>query len=185
MNKPKIQTIFEEREDHAEVMQDKYAQPRISAASSQPVRATTPAPMPKHHGSNTRQTVEVAGYVKPSIRAELERMAKQQKLSLSKVVASLLEKAIQGEIDMQYGAMLRPVIEACVKREINARIDRTNQLSMNAFLAGEQGRVLTIHVLSLLLGGGGDALPQLVKDSQKQAWANLKYLMRHTEGEEN
>jgi hypothetical protein len=36
-----------------------------------------------------------------------------------------------------------------------------------------------------LLNGGGDALPQLVKDSQKQAWANLRYLMKHTEGEEN
>jgi hypothetical protein len=39
--------------------------------------------------------------------------------------------------------------------------------------------------LSLLLNGGGDALPQLVKDSQKQAWANLRYLMEQKEGEEN
>ena len=177
--------IFEGKSHTVGVMQDKYAPARIDAASGEPVRAATLAPMPKRHGSNKRQTVEVAGYVKPPIRAELERIAKQQKLSLSKVVASLLEKAIQGQIDMQYGAMLRPVIEECVKREINARIDRTNQLAMNAFLAGEQGRVLIIHVLSLLLNGGGETLPQLVKDSQKQSWANLKYLMGQQEGEEN
>ena len=179
----KKQLIFE-REDHAGVMQDKYAQPRLSAASGQPVRATTPAPMPKKHGSNKRQTVEVAGYVKPAIRAEIERIAKQQKLSISKVVASLLEKAIQGQIDMQYGAMLRPVIQDSVKKEINARIDRVTRLALNAFLAGEQTRILSINLLGMLLGGATDALPELIKQSQDQAWANLRHLMGE-EGAEN
>ena len=119
------------------------------------------------------------------IKEQIQRSAREENLSTSATAAALLGKAIQGEIDMQYGAMLRPVIGECVKREINARIDRTNQLAMNAFLAGEQGRVLIIHVLSLLLNGGGETLPQLVKDSQKQSWANLKYLMGQKEGEEN
>ena len=176
MNNQKSQSIFEAK-DHAGVMQDKYAQPRLSAASGQSVSPPAPAHMPKKHGTNKRKTVEVAGYVKPSIRAELERIAKQQKLSLSKVVAAFLEKAIQTQIDMQYGAMLRPVIQDGVKKEIRAATDRTARLSLNAFLAGEQARVLIIHVLSLLLGGGSDVLPQLVKESQKQAWTNLRNLM--------
>jgi hypothetical protein len=185
MNSQKPQRIFQAKA-YAGVMQDKDAPRRIYAGSSEPVSPSIPAPIskkPKHHGSNKRQTVEVAGYVKPFIRAELERIAKQQNLSLSKVVATLLERSIQAHIDMQYGAMLRPVIEAAVKKEIHAATDRTTRLALNAFLAAEQSRVLTIHILSLLLGSSTDVLPELVKESQKQAWANLRTLMGEEGGE--
>ena len=145
---------------------------------------------PKPHPDNGEaqpkdKLVPLTTQVPAFIKAQIQKSAREENLSASATAAALLERAVQGQIDMQYGALLRPVIEDCVKKEINARIDRTNQLAMNSFLAGEQGRVLMIHVLSLLLNGGGDALPQLVKDSQKQAWANLKYLMGHREGEEN
>ena len=129
--------------------------------------------------------VPLTAQVPAFIKEQIQRSAQQENLSTSAAAAALLARAVQAHIDMQYGALLRPVIEECVKREISARINRTNQLATNSFLAGEQGRVLMIHVLSLLLNGGGEVLPQLVKDSQKQAWNNLNYLMGHTEGEEN
>jgi hypothetical protein len=186
MNNPQIQTIFEGKEDHAEVRQDKRPPRRSNERLEQPYTANPSVEdRPKHHGSESRQTAVISARAPFDIKARITAMAQAQGLSESAVVMALVKKALQAESDMQYGAMLRPVIEDSVKREIDARIDRTNQLAMNAFLAGEQGRVLTIHVLSLLLNGGGDALPQLVKDSQKQAWANLRYLMKHTEGGEN
>ena len=205
MNTQKPQNIFEAK-THAEVMQDKsaalvdrtassqgYRSPDDLRLNSKAVRSDFEKPYqedsqahqdsPKTHPKD--KLVPLTTQVPVSIKEQIQRSAKQENLSTSATAAALLGKAIQGQIDMQYGALLRPVIEECVKREIEARINRTNQLAMNAFLAGEQGRVLTIHVLSLLLNGGGDALPQLVRDSQKQAWANLKYLMGQREGEEN
>jgi len=205
MPNPKRQLIFE-KETHAEVMQDKsalladctgseqgYRSPDEMRLNSKAVRSD----FQKTHQENSQdhldnpkthpkdKLVPLTTQVPVFIKEQIQRSAREENLSTSATAAALLGKAIQGQIDMQYGALLRPVIEDCVKREISARIDRTNQLAMNGFLAGEQGRVLTIHVLSLLLNGGGDALPQLVKDSQKQAWANLKYLIGQREGEEN
>jgi hypothetical protein len=208
MNSQKLKNIFEAKA-YAGVMQDKYAPSRIFAGSSEPVYPhtpshmdhTTPSPVisahitishstgkDKHHGSNKRQTYEVAGYVKLPVKERLERMREQggkkgEKLSMSSVVAALLEKALQQDADLRYGAMLRPVIEAAIKREMHATTDRVSRLALNAFLAAEQTRVLTIHILSLLLGGSSDVLPELIKESQKQAWANLRNLMGEEGGE--
>jgi hypothetical protein len=208
MNSPKLQKIFEAK-TNAGVMQDKSAALVNRGASEQTYRPqaelrlnsnraqsdnenrrdgdrTNPVNGNRHPTGNSTETlVPLTTQLRPSIKAEIQRSAKQERLSTSATAAALLERAVQGQIDMQYGAMLRPVIEDSVKKEIHACIERTTQLAMNGFLAGEQGRVLIIHVLSLLLNGGSDVLPQLVKDSQKQAWANLKYLMGQKEGEEN
>lgn len=201
----KPQNIFE-RETHTGIMQDKSAALIDRPASGQGYRPiqefrlhkdTVRSDSHKTHPENQQahpdqphthpqdKLVPLTTQVPLFLKAQIQRSAREENLSTSAVAAALLARAVQAQIDMQYGSLLRPVIEECVKREINARIDRTNQLAMNAFLAGEQGRVLTIHVLSLLLNEGGDVLPQLVKDSQKQAWANLKYLIGQKEGEEN
>jgi hypothetical protein len=172
MNTQKPQTIFD-RQPHRGVRQDKDAQERISAGSDQPVRADTPAHMPKKHGSNRRKTVEVAGYVIPSIRAELERIAKAEKLSLSKVVAAFLTQSIQTHKDMQYRSMLEPVIKDQIHKDIQAYSNRISSLAVKARDSAEESRILLIKVLSLLLDTDPQVLNHLIEEAKKEARANV------------
>src|SRR3954469_2272557 len=143
---------------NALVGQDKDAHPRINAASPQPRIPAVPANMhtsrPKRHGSQKRQTVEIGVCLSPQVKEELERLQDQgggkPKLSLSKVAAQFIDQGVQSHIDMQYGALLRPVIEAAIRKEMQSLSNRSASLSANAFYAAEQARILCITVLSLL-----------------------------------
>jgi hypothetical protein len=110
---------------NAGVMQDKYPPGRIDVFSDQPQSADVPplsatsAPppanppadnRPKHHGSETRQTVQIWGRAPLATKAKILAMKEAQGLSESEVVVNLVHKALQIDGDVQYGAMLRPVI---------------------------------------------------------------------------
>jgi hypothetical protein len=177
----------------ASVGQDKHAPARMSSASGQPSGVKPPrmdapdgAGKPKHHGSNKRKTVEVYGCVSREVAAEIERLRDQggKRLSRSAVVAALLQNAIRGHIDMQYGALLQPVIELELRRGLNAYSNRTANLAVNAFYSAEETRILVIQLLSYLLGDQTDILPGLIAQSQKEAYKNLKSrLLKDMEGE--
>jgi hypothetical protein len=109
-------------------------------------------------------------------------MAKSQELSESKVVGALVEKALQWDADLHYGALLKPVIEKTIDRKIQSQSDRQANLALKAFYAAEQARILTLHLLRFVLGDAIDELPLIVAESQKQAWENLK---RQTEQKEH
>ncbi len=121
----------------------------------------------------------MTAHVKPEVKAELTRLARQGKrkgewLSLSQTAAALLEKGIQGTIDMQYGALLTPVIEKEVKRGLQAFSNRSANLAVRAFYSAEQTRILVITLLSYLLGDQTEILPGLIAQAQKEAHANLQ-----------
>ena len=101
-------------------------------------------------------------------------MAKQQELSESKVVGALVEKALQFDADLQYGAMLRPVIEDTINKTIRSETNRSASLAIEAFYSAEQGRIVSIYILRFLLGEDIEILPQIIKESQEQARENMK-----------
>src|SRR5512132_2300369 len=92
MNNQKEKKIFDIK-NHTGVMQDKYPPGRITAGMIQPPTATVVADLnprvntnphrsqnapasaanirPKHHGSETRQTLQIAGRVSPAIKSEV------------------------------------------------------------------------------------------------------------------
>ena len=177
---------------HGGVVQDKDARPRIFAASDQPPIPTQPTHMPKSpkpHGSNKRKTVEIGVCIMPNLKAELLRLGEQwgsveEPLSISKVAATLIEKAVQGNIDMQYGAMLKPVIEAIFDRLFQRHLNQISNLALRSYYSAEQGRILQIHNLRFNLAReaemdgsseGLDELPLIISSSQSQAWENLKH----------
>src|SRR5437016_4441326 len=102
------------------VGQDKPRPPRARTTSPQP------APLKKvmrPHETNSnparsqkrsvpkRKTVHLTLWVKPVVKAELQRRAAREGVSVSATGAAFLEKALQADIDMHYGAMLEPIIE--------------------------------------------------------------------------
>ena len=123
--------------------------------------------------------------MRPEVKAEIERLARQGKgkrehVSVSQTAAALLEKAIQGHIDMQYGALLRPVIETVIRRELAALSTRGANLSVNAFYSAEQARILLIQLLAYVLGEESDILPGLIAQARDEAHKNLRGDLLHS-----
>ena len=124
---------------NAGVRQDKYPPGRIDVFSDQPQSADalpksaksapplTKPPAdnrPKHHGSETRQTVQIWGRAPLATKAKILAMKEAQGLSESEVVVNLVHKALQIDGDVQYGAMLRPVIQDQIHKDIQSYSNR-------------------------------------------------------------
>jgi hypothetical protein len=180
---------------NAGVVQDKETPQRFHIASDQPSNVqgvafqhetdqNPPAlQRPKHHGSQKRQVVPVAGCVPPFIADQIERMRDQggkEKLSRSAVVANLVIRGVQHNVDMQYGATLEPVIEKSIDRNIQSYSNRNANINLQAYYAAEQARILAIHTLRFLtdIVESPNELPLIIKIAQEEAWKNMTNLHR-------
>jgi hypothetical protein len=176
-------------------MQDKETPRRLHTASGQASNITggafqheteaNPSALqrPKHHGSQKRQVVPVAGCVPRFIADQLERMRDQggkKKLSRSAVVANLIMRGVQHNVDMQYGATLEPVIEKSIDRTIQSYSNRNANINLQAYYAAEQARILAIHTLRFLtdLVDSPAELPLIIKVAQEEAWKHMTNLHR-------
>ena len=175
---------------NAGVRQDKETPRRSHIASDQPSNVkgvafqhktdeTPPAlQRPKHHGSQKRRVVPVTGCVPPFIADQLEQMREQggkQKLSRSAVVANLIMRGVQQNVDMQYGATLEPVIEKSINRNIQSYSNRNANINLKALYAAEQNRLLSIHILRFLtdIVESPDELVPIITACQENAWENI------------
>ena len=180
---------------NAGVVQDKETPQRFNTASVQPSnvqgvafqRKTDENPpalqRPTHHGSQKRQVVPVAGCVPPFIADQIERMRDQggkQKLSRSAVVANLIIRGVQHNVDMQYGATLEPVIEKSIGRNIQSYSNRNANINFQALYAAEQNRLLSIHILRFLtdIVEASDELVPTITACQQNAWENITKMNR-------
>ena len=190
-----LEVRIQKEATNAGVRQDKETPQRFHTASTQPSNVqgvafqhetdeNPPAlQRPKHHGSQKRQVVPVAGCVPRFIADQLERMREQggkQKLSRSAVVANLVIRGVQHNVDMQYGATLEPVIEKSIDRNIQSYSNRTANINLQTYYAAEQARILAIHTLRFLtdLVESPDELPLIIKVPQEEAWKNMTNLNR-------
>jgi len=167
---------------NASVRQDKTALTRGSPATAQPAPLPNPArshPLnnnpqrSKNHGSTKRKTVHLVLWVKPIVKAELQRIAAREGLSMSKAGGTVLERALQQHIDMQYNALLTPIIETAIKKEIRSLSNRLAMLLARTLFASEQTRGLTTNILGRQPGVNEDILKHILAESQKAAKGNL------------
>jgi len=180
---------------NAGVMQDKYPPGRIDVFSDQPQSAGTPPESakntssptnppadnrPKHHGSETRQTAQIWGRAPFATKAKIQAMAKVQGLSESEVVVNLVHKALQIDGDVQYGAMLRPVIQDQIHKDIQSYSNRNFTMNWQALYAAEDNRLLSIHILRFLtdLVDASDELVPIITACQQNAWDNITKMFR-------
>ena len=175
---------------HAEVVQDKYPPGRIGVASDQPQSAEIPIESasrsefppnppadnrPQHHGSETRQTVQICGRAPLATKAKILAIKEAQGISESEVVVSLVHKALQIDGDVHYGAMLRPVIQDQIHKDIQAYSNRNASINFQALYAAEQSRLLSIHILRFLtdlIDADEEFLPTLTA-CQQNAWDTI------------
>jgi hypothetical protein len=138
----------------------------------------------KHHGSETRQTVQIAGRVKPAVKSEVVRLAKLKGWTESKTVAVLVESALAANLAEQFALMLKATIQDAVTKQMRQENNRAGNLALEAFHSAEEGRVLIVYLIRLFLGSDIDILPQIIKDAQDQTRENVSMAL-HTRREQN
>jgi hypothetical protein len=157
--------------------QDKRGSSTARGPSTEPARSATPqradtldtksTRSPRGTGDQTR-TVQMSIWVKPIVKAEIQRLVaqghvkgqEQDKLTVSSVAAALLERAVQGHVDMQYGALLEPVFQNLFDRRMASRDNRLAILLVRNYLVGEQTRGLTTYLASRV----PDMTPDILTD---------------------
>ena len=190
---------------NAGVRQDKSVLIRDRTASSQPYRTpdeirsnqnSSHSPQsntiaPQRSNTNSSQApldpIEFDGPLVPltiqipkHLKAEIQRLADQEGGSDSATARAFLARGVQAHIDMQYGAMLRPVIQDQIHKDIQASSNRTANISRQAYYSAEQARILCIHILRFLtdLVESPDELPLIIKVAQEEAWKNMTAMHR-------
>jgi hypothetical protein len=166
------------------VRQDKRANFSARIASSQPaslqkvmraqqLKKDTPRsqnkPIPK------RKTVQLTLWVKPIVIAELKRIAASEGLSVSATGAAILEKAMQTNLDMQYGALLQPIIRDAITKQIRLMSTRLAFLLVRVAFASEQTRSLVTNVLGRQQGVTPAVLNDILDSSSKAAKGKITY----------
>jgi hypothetical protein len=210
VNSPTPITIFEtkttEGATNAGVMQDKSGLIRDRSASGQPERIPDEIRSGQNHvqspQSNTADPqrsnttgihtttidcleadgplVPITIHIPKRWKAEIQRIAMQEGESDSATARAFLGRGLQENIDMQYGAMLRPVIQDQIHKDIQSYSDRQANINLQTLNSAEQNRNLSIHILRFItdLVGSPDELPLIITASQQLAWDNVKNLHR-------
>jgi hypothetical protein len=167
-----------------DVLQDKHAPKRVRIASVQPVTLESSArtrrmerktPRTQNH-STKRQTVQVAAWVRKPIRAELERLAAQNGLSLSQTIAALLEEGIRQQWHSQHAVLLQPIIKDAIRQEMRADSNRLALLLVRDLFADEQTRSLVTNILGRQPGVTQPVLEQILNSSSMAAKRKITHV---------
>jgi hypothetical protein len=107
------------------VLQDKARNKSARVGTPQPAAVSTAARaqqlnpnFPRSNPSNVQKTrtVQLTIWVQPVIKAEIQRLAAQEGLSVSATSAAFLERGLQQHVDMHYGALLVPICRSLKAR---------------------------------------------------------------------
>ena len=204
MNSQTLITIFETKitkgATNAGVRQDKSGLIRDRAASDQPYRTAdeirsnqNSRHLPQSNTTAPQRSNTVSPHMPPDpidfdgplvpltiqipkhLKAEIQRLAAEEGESDSATARAFLGRGVQANIDMQYGAMLRPVIQDQIHRDIQNYSNRNANINFQALYAAEQSRLMAIHILSFLtdLVDASDELVPIITACQQNAWKNI------------
>src|SRR5438874_10934114 len=118
------------------VRQDKDAPRRVRIATMQPVvpkntartrqmNTLSPRSQKSYKKRSTkRQTMQISGWGRPQLKAELERIAEQEGLSLSQTVIAGLEEWVRQKLHQQHVVLIQPIIETTIRNELRRYFSR-------------------------------------------------------------
>jgi hypothetical protein len=184
-----LRNVFE-RQQHAAsgqqprsgVWQDNPTPSAARTASPQPAppqKVMRPQQMNTHPARSPnrptakRKTVHLTLWVKPVVKAELERIAEQEGLSVSATGAALLERALQQDIHTQHGALLETVIHKAIAKQMRSYSSRIAMLLVRVAFASEQTRGIVTNILGRQPGVTPDVLTAILDGSSKTAKGNI------------
>jgi hypothetical protein len=120
----------------------------------------------------------VAGRVSGVSYDQIEKLRAQngkkgEKLSRSEVVSNLIETALQNHVDMQYGALLKPVIENAIDRRMRTRDNRLVALLVRIAFETGQIRGIVTNNLAIQPGITEEIIQTVLTNSEKDAKSNI------------
>src|ERR687896_516552 len=166
----------------ASVVQDKARIASVQRGTSQPAPHTkytrakpTNSKIPRSQNSPTRtkRTQKLTLWVEPIVKDELERIATREGLSLSKSGAAFLKRSLQQNIDLEYSALLTPIIEAAIDRRMRARDARLSWLIARNIFASEQTRAVAANILGRQQGMTEETLKTILVMTKRSAQSTL------------
>jgi hypothetical protein len=111
--------------------------------------------------------------VKPAIRSELERLAREEGVSLSRTIGALLEQAVHQNLHTRHAVLMQPVIESAIRHQMRAISTRLATLLVRVAFDAGQTRSLVTNILGRQPGVNQEVLQAILDGSSKTARGNL------------
>jgi hypothetical protein len=167
---------------HGVRRQDKKPPGRFEVGVSEPLTAAADPETAKnlqqnrqpHHGSETRQTANIAGRVPWHIKTEINRMRALYGWTESYAVKTLVEQALAHSLGEKFAVMIRQTIQEAVKTELQKDREWLRKINLSEYLAAEQARLHAIDLHRLLMPPDQD-INQKIKDNRENALKHLKF----------
>ena len=118
--------------------------------------------------------VQITMWGEREIKEELHRRAANQGLTVSAAGFAYLKKGLQQDIDMQYGALLAPTIEASIRKSMEALMNRLTFLAVRNTYDSGQIRGLVINILGRMPGVTPEILNDIIDDAASGAKSRIK-----------
>jgi hypothetical protein len=119
--------------------------------------------------SGKRKTVQVTTWLKIALKAELQRIAQQEQLSLSATAAAIIEEGVRQKLHIQHAVLLQPIIETTIKREITRYSNRLAFLLVRVAYASEYTRNIVTNILNKQPGITEEKFNRILDGSSKAA----------------
>lgn len=112
-------------------------------------------------------------WLHPDSRAELERIAKREGLSLSSIGAEVVDEWVRHNIHKQYSTLIQPILRQIIREEIQVSDNRKVFFLMRIAYTTEQARIIIINLAKLLITTllrlPLEKFEKLIDDSDKMA----------------
>ena len=153
-------------------------QPAASGERSHVQELTAVIDRLQNRPENSEKLEKITAYIPKKVKAELKRLADQgigekQDLSFSVVAAAFLVMGVQHNVNLQYGALLQPVIEKVIREEMQGFKTHLAWLLVRIAFDTGQTRSLATNILNRQPGLDNDAFRSIVTESAKAAKSNL------------
>jgi hypothetical protein len=139
---------------------------RPHSLSSRSTRSQS-TPKPK------RKTIHLTLWVEPIVKRELQRIAQEEGLTVSKSGAAILKQALQHNVDMHYSQLLTPIIEAAIDKRMRSRDARLAWLLVRVAFDTGQTRAIVANILGRQQGVTEEKLKNILTESQNTTKANI------------
>jgi len=111
--------------------------------------------------------VVITAHLPRDVGLEVQRLAKQDSISVSACAARLLEEALRIDVEHRHEALL----EAAVERAIGRQLGRIADMSFRSALTSDEARRLVLH---MLIGAEGEAAARAIRsEAHSAAWQRL------------
>jgi len=125
------------------------------------------------HATAKRNTVHFTTWVKPSVKAELQRIAQAEGLTVSRTGAAALEEWLARRSHIQHRGIFQPMIEQAIAKEMRAYSSRIATLLVRSMFASEQTRALSTNILGRQPGVTQPVLDHILDGTSDTAKRNI------------